>query len=74
MRKDPGLTPGQRRALQTIEPSTGGRVCSVHWLTMRALRQLGLCVLGPGRSAQLTPAGRSALPRDGDASPRGLSV
>lgn len=61
MRKNPILTQGQKRALQTIAASEDGRLPGVHWITPRALRHLGLCVLGPGRTAQLTAAGRSAV-------------
>ena len=60
------LTEAQARALQTLEDKNGS-LRHVHWTTARVLQQLGLCKLGPGRSAQLTPEGRQVLAALGQA-------
>jgi hypothetical protein len=58
MKQDSELTRGQMRALQVIGESNGGRLPGIHWVTLRGLRHLGLCVLGPGRAATLTVKGQ----------------
>jgi hypothetical protein len=37
------------------------RLRGISWTTVRALRALGLCEIGPGRHGRLTGQGRTAL-------------
>jgi hypothetical protein len=56
------LTAAQARALRTMAAAGDeASLRGISWMTMRALRALGLCELGPGRRGRITRAGRTAL-------------
>jgi hypothetical protein len=55
------LTAAQGRALQAMARAPELELRGFAWTTLRALRSLGLCELGPGRRGRLTPAGRESL-------------
>ncbi len=55
------LTLAQTRALRAMAASAEVSLRGISWTTVRALRALGLCELGPGRRGRLTGKGRTAL-------------